>query len=241
MIFREWFKPCDGVAKALLPILYWGCINRVGFSRVPRVFLSPPCLKFHGICWLLVAAVVPEPVTGDAVEGRTGDASAGPSELAALRARIQSLEEENTRLRESVVGCVCCLPDPLFCSRLMQEATHVISEMCSRLGFPAASVDDSASTAPLSETDSETSSSDPHAAFHDWPWTPDVVIALHRVLRHTRGGLRAGTAAASFTSEDKGQKRNRLNNLQCEKVCFKVTSFSCAGVGRSCVMVPLHL
>jgi hypothetical protein len=119
-----------------------------------------------------VIAAVPEPVAGDVVEGKTGDSSAvlcdGPSELEALRAQIQSLEEENVLLHRSMAHRACCLPhpdpdvkgDPLkhrhpACHEfartwpwLMQEITEELSELCSRLGHPVASVGDSTSVAP---------------------------------------------------------------------------------------------
>jgi hypothetical protein len=243
-------------------------IDRGTFSRVPRVFPFSPCLYFYSVCCLLVIVVVPEPVAGDVVEGKTGDpvASAArydPSKLEALQARIQSLEKENMLLRRSKTRCACCVPDPdsdpdvecdplhhhhwfpacHACLCFMQEATEVISELCGRLGFPMVSVD--TSTAPLSGTDSKASSRGPHVAVHDSLLRHDVA-ALHRALQHARKCLSAETAASSCTSMDKGLEAETPEQAAVRGLMLKGYEFhmrkryrlQCC---RSCVLVPLHL
>jgi hypothetical protein len=213
-------------------------------------------LYLHSFCCLLVIAVVPEPVTGDAVEGKAGDASAErcdrPSELEVLRARIQFLEEENTLLRRSMVLGTCCLPHPdsdvegdplhyrhpgchaLMCPCFMQEATEVISELCSRLGRPVTgvSVGDSASAAPLSGTD-EASSPHPHAAFHDCLRTHE--IALERALCLARTCLHYHKDPEVETPEQAAVRGLMLKGYEFQ---MRKYGLRCC---RSCFPVPLHV
>ena len=56
MLCREWFKPCEGTAKALSPMLFCSCSDRRDrVSRVPRVFLTrTACIYIASVVFLLL-------------------------------------------------------------------------------------------------------------------------------------------------------------------------------------------